>query len=191
MIAIKAVSFRFHGPLQELSSVFEGFRLMCNDAIRIALDREPRSRFELIELAYPRLKEYGLHTNYILSACEVAYSAYRNRKRKSRPFIKRAFLKVSSQSYLLNHLVLRIPTRPRHFIYLTLRASNYHLSLIDEPALKHGAITITNEKVVVAISKRMQQKEVRGQVGIDVNEKNVTLADSAGNVVRLDTSQIA
>ena len=163
---------------------------MCNDAIRIALDEEPGNRFELIELAYPRLKEYGLHTHYILSACEVAYSVYRNKKRKSRPFIRRAFLKVTSQSYLLNHLVLRIPTRPRHFIYLTLQASNYHLSLMNEPALKHGAITITKEKVVVAISKRLQVKEVHGQIGVDVNEKNVTFADSAGNMARLDTSQI-
>jgi len=39
-------------------------------------------RFQLIGLAYPRLKEYGLHTHYILSACEVAYSVYRNKKRK-------------------------------------------------------------------------------------------------------------
>jgi len=51
---------------------------MRNDAIRIALKEKPRSRFKLIETAYLRLKEYGLHTHYILSACEVAYSVYRN-----------------------------------------------------------------------------------------------------------------
>src|SRR2546425_12201141 len=69
----------------------------------------------------PRLKEYGLHTHYILSACEVAYSVYRNKGRKSDPYIERAFLKLDNQSYSLNHLLLRIPTTPRHFVYLTLQ----------------------------------------------------------------------
>lgn len=62
-----------------------------------------RSKFKLIELAYSRLKEYRLHTHYILSACEVAYSAYRNKNRRSRPYFKRAFVKLTSQCYVLNH----------------------------------------------------------------------------------------
>jgi hypothetical protein len=58
---------------------------MCNDAIRIAIDEKPKSRFALIKKAYPRLKEYGLHTHYILSAREVAFAAYRNKERRSDP----------------------------------------------------------------------------------------------------------
>jgi len=81
---VKAVQFRYVAS-DELTSLFEDFRLMCNDAVRIALKEKPRSRFTLIEMAYPRLKEYGLHTHYILSACEVAYSVYRNKDRKSPP----------------------------------------------------------------------------------------------------------
>ena len=110
--------FRYDAS-EELSSLFEEFRLMCNDAIRIALMERPKSRFRLVELAYPRLKEYGLHTHYILSACEVAYSAFKNSKRRSDPYVRKRFIKLDSQTYVLNHLILRIPTRPRHFIYLT------------------------------------------------------------------------
>src|SRR2546426_10161965 len=110
MRPVKAVQFRYVAS-DELASLFENFRLMCNDAIRIALKERPRSRFALIEMVYPRLKEYGLHTHYILSACEVAYSVYRNKDRKSDPYIERAFLKLDNQSYSLNHLLLRIPTR--------------------------------------------------------------------------------
>jgi len=73
--AVKAIQFRYVAS-DELTYLFQDFRLMCNDAIRIALKEKPRSRFTLIETAYPRLKEYGLHTHYILSACEVAYSVY-------------------------------------------------------------------------------------------------------------------
>ena len=197
MQAVKAISFRYNAS-DELSSLFEDFRLMCNDAIRTAFEYEEehggervRSRFSLIELAYPRLKEYGLHTHYILSACEVAYSVYRNKKTKSRPYIRQAFMKLTNQSYALNHLILRIPKRPRQFIYLTLQASEYQLSFIDDPALKRGSITLTGRAVSIALSKKIDQKQPRGHVGIDVNERNITWADSAGEVQKEDTSEVA
>jgi len=164
---------------------------MCNDAIRIALKEKPRSKFALIEIAYPRLKEYGLHTHYILSACEVAYSAFKNKKRKADPYVRKRFLKLDSQTYVLNHLVLRIPTRPRHFVYLSLRASNYHLSFVDDPGLKRGSITLTDSTLAVAFSSETAEIEPRGRIGVDINERNVTWADSSGAVGKEDTSAVA
>lgn len=72
--AVKSISFSYSSP-EEFSSLFGVFRSMCNEAIRIATQNKPLNRFRLIELAYQRLKKYGLHTHYILSACEVAFSA--------------------------------------------------------------------------------------------------------------------
>lgn len=164
---------------------------MCNDAIRIALQERPKSRFKLIELAHSRLKEYGLHSHYILSACEVAFSAYRNKNRKSDPYVKQAFMKLDNQSYVLNHLILRIPTTPRNFIYLTLQGSGYHLSFIDDPTLKRGSITLTGRTVSIAFSKEIAEIEPLGNVGVDVNERNVTWADSTGLIEREDTSEVA
>jgi putative transposase len=187
--SVKAIRFQYAAS-EELSSLFEEFRLMCNDAIRIALKEKPKSRFRLIELAYPRLKEYGLHTHYVLSACEVAYSAFKNAKRKVDPHVRRRFIKLDCQTYTLNHLVLRIPTRPRRFVYLTLRASNYHLSFVDDPNLKRGSITLTGSNLVIAFSKEVTEIEPRGYVGIDVNERNVTWADSTGAVGKEDTSVV-
>jgi len=170
---------------------------MCNDALRIAIQYERdhggekvKSRFKLCELAYPRLKEYGLHTHYILSACEVAFSAYRNKKWKSAPHIKRAFMKLDNQSYILNHLILRIPVRPKRFVYLTLQASDYHLSFIDDLSMKRGSITVTENRVVICFSKEVREIEPSGQIGIDVNERNITWSDSAGAVQREDTSEV-
>lgn len=164
---------------------------MCNDATRIALEEKPRSRFKLVELAYQRLKGYGLHTHYLLSACEVAYSVCRNKMRKSVPYFRRAFLKLDNQSYTLNHLILRIPARPRQFIYLVLQASDYHLSLIDDPNLKMGSITLTDRVVSIAFSKKTAKTEPLGQVGVDVNEKNVTTSDTLGSIMVYDTSEVA
>jgi hypothetical protein len=99
----------------ELSSLFESFCLMCNDAIRIAIGANPKSRFDLIKLACARLNEYGLHSHYVLSACEVSFSAYENKSRKATPYVRKAFFKLDNQSYKLNHLLLRIPTKSRHW----------------------------------------------------------------------------
>src|SRR5713226_3750682 len=187
---VKAVQFRYMAS-DDLASLFEDFRLMCNDAIRIAIKGKPRSRFTLIEMAYPRLKEYGLHTHYILSACEVAYSVYRNKDRKSDPYVERSFLKLDNQSYSLNHLLLRIPTTPRHFVYLTLQGSDYHLSFIDDPTLKRGSITLTGRTVSIAFSKEIAETETLGEVGVDVNERNVTTSDTSGVATVFDILNVA
>ncbi len=88
MTSVKSIAFGYTASA-ELSSLFEDFRLMCNDAVRIAVNEKPKNRFELIKFAYSRLREYGLHTHYILSACEVGYSVYRNKNRKSVPYVRR------------------------------------------------------------------------------------------------------
>jgi putative transposase len=184
MRAVKSLQFGYQAPASELASLFEDFRLMCNDAIRIALKEKPKSKFNLTELSYSRLKEYGLHTHYILSACEVAYSIYRNKNRKSsNPCVSRAFLKLDNQSYLLNHLILRIPVTARHFIYLTLKGSRYHLSLLNDPTLKKGSVTVTPEKAVISLSKKnVEETPPLGHVGVDVNERNVTIAAPNGHI---------
>src|SRR5215831_1813596 len=115
--AVKAISFSYSSSKQ-LSALFEDFRRMCNDAIRIAVRENPKNRLGLIESAYTLLKEYHLHTHYVLSACEIAFSVYKNKRRQLVPRIRTAFIKLDNQSYQLNHLLLRIPTTPRNFIFL-------------------------------------------------------------------------
>jgi len=153
---------------------------MCNEAIAVAIKQGPRTRFKLIEFAYSRLKSYGLHTNYIHSACEVAFSVYRNKMRKSTPHFKRAFLKLDNQSYRLNHLLLRVPTAPRKFIFLTLKGSDYQLAFLDNQTLKRGSVTITPELVIIAFSKEVEAFESVGFIGIDINERNLTVSATDG-----------
>jgi putative transposase len=163
---------------------------MCNDAIRIALSEKPRSRFALIKLAYDRLKLYGLHTHYILSACEVAFSNYQNPNRRRSPFVRRPFLKLDSQSYRLNYLLLKLPTKPRNFIYLALDGSLWHRKLLSDVSLKHGSVTITDDSVIIALTKNTSSIVPLGQMGVDVNEKNVTIADTDGRTAPLDATSV-
>jgi len=177
--ATKSIVFSYSSSA-ELSSLFEDFRLMCNDAIEIAVGTKPKNRFALNKAAYARLKEYGLHTHYVLSACEVAYSLYRNGHRKATPYIRRAFLKLDNQSYSLNHLLLRIPTRPKSFIFLTLQGSEHHMSYVDGPNLKRGSVTITPDFVIIAFTKETEPFEPKNSMGIDVNERKVTASATNG-----------
>ncbi|MDE1852936.1 MAG: transposase [Thaumarchaeota archaeon] len=177
--ATESVPFNYSSS-DELASLFEAFRCMINDAIRIGVDAGPRSRFALIGLAYNRLKEYGLHTHYILSACEVAFSALRNKRRKSVPYVKRAFLKLDRQSYRLNHLLLRIPTTPKNYVFLALQGSEYHSSFIEDCTLKRGSVTINERTVAIAFTKVIEGFAPSGYIGVDVNERNVTVSATDG-----------
>ncbi|MDA4127462.1 MAG: transposase [Thaumarchaeota archaeon] len=157
---------------------------MCNDAIRIAIKSDPKNRFALIKLAYKSLKGYGLHSHYVLSACEVAFSAYKNKNRKGVPQIRSAFFKLDRQVYQLNHLLLRIPTTPRQFIFLVLDGSKYHLSFVNDPTLKTGPLTITEHHVSISFSKGVTRFEPEGFMGIDVNERNATVSSTNGHFRR-------
>ena len=182
---VKSVAFRYTAS-PELKSLLENFRLMCNDAVRIAMEGRPKSRFDLIELAYPRLKVYGLHSHYALSACEIAYSIWKNRNRKSQPYLRRPFLKLDNQSYRLNHMLLRIPTVPRQYVFLVLQGSDYHTTFTDNPGLKRGSVTITKRDVCIAFSKKVDCFEPTGYIGIDINEKNVSVSATDGASSRFD-----
>jgi hypothetical protein len=196
MKTVKVLRFRYEAP-KELGPLLEDFRLMVNNAIRVALRYEEevgervRSRFDLISLAYSRLKEYGLHTKYILSACEIAYSAYKNKNRRTAPYVKRAFLKLDNEAYRLDYLLLRIPTAPRRFIRLTLAGSNYHRSYLADENLKRCSVTITQSYVIIAFSREVKSVEPVGKIGVDVNERNVTWSDTAGRTRKEDTSAVA
>jgi len=186
--ATKAVRFSYT-PTEDMLNLLETFRYMVNDALRIGFEKKPRSRFQLIMMAYHDLKDrYGLHTHYILSACECAYAMLRNRKWRKLPYAKRLFLKLDSQTYKLDYMMLRIPTTPRNFLHIPLRGGEYQLSFLRDPNLKRGSITITDSKVILAVSKSTEAVEPLGEpVAFDINEKNITSSDGE----RYDLSEAA
>lgn len=185
----KAVRFNYESD-SEIFILLETFRKMCNDAVRIAFVQKPKNKFELIKHSYQRLKGYGLHTHYILSACEVAHSAYKNKNTKRIPYFKKPFLKLDNQTFKLNFLLLRIPTAPRNYLFLTLCGSVYHRSFLSDKKLRVGSVIVNESSVVIAFSKETPAIEPKGTIGIDVNERNVTWSDSSGRSMVEDTSKV-
>jgi len=167
----------------------ERFRCVVNDALRIGFEKKPRSRFQLITIAYSDLKDrYGLHTHYILNSCECAFAMLKNRRWKKQPYAKHLFMKLDSQTYKLDYMMLRIPTTPRKFLHIPLGGGEYQLSFLRDPTLKRGSITITDSKVILAVSKATETVEPLGEpVAFDINERNIT--SSTGE--RFDISKVA
>jgi len=163
---------------------------MVNEAVRVASERRITSRFRLIKAIYEPFKKYGLHTHYTLNACEVACGLIRNRKRRKTPYIRRAFLKLDNQTFKIENGTLRIPMKPRQFIYIPLKMGDYQRRFLSDPTLKMGSVTITASKVVLAFVKTAEVIEPMGYVAIDTNERSIDLADSNGKLRRYDISEL-
>jgi len=189
---VKAVQFSYK-PTDQIMELLETFRDMVNEAIRVGLEKGVRSRFSLIRLVYGYFKErYGLHTHYILNACEVAFSIIKKHRRWQRkPYAKRVMIKLDNQTYQLNYMMLRIPVKPREFILIPLKGGEYQLSYLRDETLKRGSITITPNTITVAFSKTADAVKPLGKVAYDINEKNITGVSSDGEVIRYDLSQSA
>ncbi len=189
-MAIKTVRFTFL-PTQEVLQLLRSFRNMVNEAIGIGFVRQPKTRFQLITMTYPQLKEHGLHCHYILSACEVAFSILRNHRRRNRaPFAKHLFLKLDSESYKLEHSSLRIPTKPRQFVFIPLRWGEYQSSFLRNPALKRGSLTITSSgTVAISFSRIVQPITTHNKVAFDTNTRSLVGVSTDETIVNYDLSR--
>ena len=170
MLVVKAVQFKHSEPI---GGLLETFRNMVNEAVRIALKQKITSRFRLIRAVYEPFKRYGLHTHYILSACEVACGFIRNRKRRRTPYVRKAFLKLDNQTFKIKGNAIRIPTEPRQFLEIPLKMGAYQKSFLIDPTLKLGSVTATASTVTVAFSRTAEVIEPKGYVGVDTNERSL------------------
>jgi len=191
MRAVKAVKQNINNF--EVLELLETFRRMVNDAIRVGLERNVTSRFSLSNIVYEQLHN-GLHTWYILSAIEKACAIlknYRKAKRKNpetkKPYVRKAFLSIGNQGYKIIDGKLRIPIKPREYIYIPL--NRHTLEVLSAPNLKLGSIMLTARTVTIAFSKETAMIEPSGYIGIDRNLDNVTTASSDGVVTSYDLSK--
>jgi putative transposase len=186
--AVRAVRFQYT-PREDVRALLVTFKDMVNEALRIGFEKKPRSRFQLIMTIYYDFKQkYGLHTHYILGACECAFAMLRNRRWRKCPYARKLFLKLDNQSYRLDYMLLRIPTAPRRFITIPLKAGNYQLSFLRDASLKRGSITITDSTIVLAVTKTASVVEpLRKPIAYDINEKNITSSDGE----QIDLSHVA
>jgi len=187
MLSVKAVTFRYK-PTERVLRLLETFRNMVNEALRVGFEKKPKSRFKLIMEVYEPFKHrYGLHTHYILNACECAFAMLRNRKWKKKPYAKHLFLKLDNQTYQLNYMLLRIPTTPRNFIMIPLIGGEHQLAFLRDATLKRGSVTLTDSKISISFSKETAEIEPLSMVAYDINERSII----SSNGEKYDLTQVA
>jgi len=143
MLAVKAIRLEYQ-PCSETIDLLERYKEMVNTAILVGLERKITSRFKLIEAVYEDFKRYGLHTHYVLNACEIACAIIKNhRKQRRKPYVRKLILKLDNQTYKIENGMLRIPVKPREFIKIPLRFRDYHKRFLEDRSLKRGSVTIT------------------------------------------------
>jgi putative transposase len=187
--SVKSVTV-IHDSNAELIQLLTDFRGIVNEAIRIGLTDKPKNRFELQAIMYQRLKEYHIYSEYVARAVLTAWSILKNRKAKKMPYISSGFIMIQDANYRLEGRTLRIPIKARQWVTLTFRASEKQLALITDPTLKRGSVTITDRTISFVLSKESANIEPLGNVGVDVNERNVTTFDSINGPKPYDISKV-
>ncbi len=180
-----------HNEADKIACVFAGYRWMFNEGMRLGAELNITSKRRLYEAIYGKL-EQDIHSHYKSSCIFHAAStlkAWKTNLKKghcNRPYLKKQVAKITNQGYVINGNILRIPTRPREYVYVTL--NEYHLSKLA--GRKTGEITITPEFIIIPYSEDKEITQSEKWVGIDVNYDNTTATYDDGTVKKFDTSPI-
>ena len=196
---MRSLTFTVKAP-SSLICLMEEFRLIVNKSIRAALRDDIRSRFRLSSAVYRRFSaEHDIYKQYIPSVFEVAMGvlkAYRRRVRQGRrttvPYLRRLMLKAENQSYRLDRATgrLRIPRRRGEHIDVDLPVSEWHRSILSNATWGLGSLTITPEKVIVAVRKAAPVPyEPQAAIALDTNESSLDGVVAEGEDASLVTVQ--
>jgi putative transposase len=185
--------WQYHDKKEDLRPVFDSFRYCANEAIRIGIEKNLSSKYNLYYQLYHKLRlDSNLHSKYVCGALECAASKlnlYKKMlKKKShtkKPYISRNHLIVNNQSYKIKQSIIRIPTEPKKYLFI--RLTKYVCEKIK--GTKLGNVTITDDKIAISYSKDVQEQKPSNFVGIDRNLNNVTTCDSKGICIVHDLSK--
>ena len=117
MKSVKCITQTHH--CTEAVSIMEDFRLIVNESIRLGIEYDITSRFQLRALVYPKFNK-TIYSGYIYTAiwkATVMLKNYRKAKKRNAsvrtPFMKRRMLVIDNQRFNIIHNHLRFPVRPR------------------------------------------------------------------------------
>ena len=116
---------------------------------------------------------------------------YRKAKRKGkkvkRPRAKKLMAKIGNQAITVVGGRLRVPLRPRQYIYIPLhkRAMEF-----VKAGYRLRSVVLTPKMAFITFSRQVEVKEPKGFMAIDVNEDNITVATTDGTVMVFDLSDL-
>jgi putative transposase len=183
---VKGVVFYLGSPLPvEAQLLLLDFRLAVNEAIRAGIQARVTSRNALTRLVYKDFRKAhpGMYSQHLVSSLEVAASAIRNYRRRSRkgialktPFARRLMMKAENQAYRLDrdNGIIDLPIRAGLHVQLKLIISQYHRKYLDDVSLSLGSLTILPDRVVISFRKETPRTFVPESVlSLDTNEQSL------------------
>lgn len=189
MKSVKAVRFAYK-PTEQTRELLATFRMMVNDAIRIALEEDVKGRLKLRNRIYKELQErYGMVSCYPYSVAEVAWSIVKKHRRWDRkPAADRLMMKMDSANYSLNYAILSLPFRKGERVLIPLQYGDYQRSFLMDKTLKRGSVTMTDLTIVIAFSEETASiMDPLRKVGYDLNHRSIVGSDGT----RIDLSKVA
>jgi putative transposase len=165
--------------------------------LKKGLEKKITSRFRLLKEVYEESKKFGLHSHYILSTSEVACAIlknYRRYKKIKEPEVKKLFIKLDNQTYKLiekqGELFVRIPFKPRKFLYIKLKYGKYQKGFLEDKTLKLGSVIALTNRLVLCFRKESKIAEPKSKVALDINERNVTSINSNNKTRIYDLTEV-
>jgi putative transposase len=179
--------WQYHDKKDELLPVFVYFKYCANEAIRIGIEKNLTSKYNLHYQLYHKLRlDSQFHCKYVYGALECAASKlklYKKTLKKKpdakKPYISRNHLIIENQSYKIEHGIIRVPTESTRYIFIKL--TRYVCEKIK--GTKLGNVTITDDKLIISYSKDISEQKPDDFTGIDRNLNNVTTYDTHGNCI--------
>ncbi|MHB8601021.1 MAG: RNA-guided endonuclease InsQ/TnpB family protein [Nitrosotalea sp.] len=185
--------WQYHNKKEDLESIFDYFRYCANEGIRIGIEKNLSSKYNLHYQLYHKLRlDSKFHSKYVYGALECAASKlklykkmFKKKSHAKKPYISRNHLIIDNQSYKIRQDMIRIPTEPAKYIFIKL--TRYVCEKIK--GAKLGNVVITDDKIILSYSKDISEQKLSNFMGIDRNLNNVTTCDSRGIYIVHDLSQ--
>ncbi|SMH72091.1 hypothetical protein [Candidatus Nitrosotalea okcheonensis] len=179
--------WQYHNKKNEFEPVFDYFKYCANEAIRIGIEKNLTSKFNLHYQLYHILRlDSQFHCKYVYGALECAASKLKLYKKiikkkpdAKKPHVSTNHLIMDNMSYKIDQDIIRIPTEPEKYVFIKL--TKYVLEKIRN--MKLGQITITIDKLIISYSKEIPVHKSTNFLGIDRNLNNLTTCDSSGDYI--------
>ncbi len=185
--------WQYHDKKGDLDQVFDYFRYCANEGIRIGIEKNLTSKYNLYYQLYHKLRlDSKFHCKYVYGALECAASRlklYKKTLRKKpaakKPYISKNHLIIDNKGYKIEQDTIRIPTEPEKYVFI--RLTKYVYEKIK--GTKLGNVVVTDNKLIIAYSKDIPVQKQSNFIGIDRNLNNITTYDSGGNCIVHDLSK--
>lgn len=185
--------WQYHDKKEEFEPVFDYFKYCANEAIRVGIEKNLTSKYNLHYQLYHKLRlNSQFHSKYIYGSLECAASKLKLYKKilkkkshAKKPYISRNHLIINNMSYKIKQDIIRIPTESTKYIFIKL--TKYVCEKIKNTKL--GNLTITDDKIILSYSKDISAQRPTNFIGMDRNLNNVTTYDSQRNCIVHDLSK--